>query len=868
MKRWLNLTGVCVSLATNAAMASLVPFAPPWDVAAEGPLDLRPVFGQSAESIRPIRVNGGHLTAGGQRVRLFGVNFTAGANFPAPDEARKIATRLASYGINAARFHFLDATWGEPRLIRYESGAWTNWNEDALHRFDVFLHELKQQGIYWNINLLVGRRFGVGDGVDPVINRLDRKAAHAVGFFHRPHLETQMDYARRLLDRTNSLTGIRIADDPALAVVEVNNENGLIHTWMTGDFDDLPEPFASDLQAQWNRWLAARYTSAGAMAAAWGARNEPLGPELLTNPDFRHGASGWVLEQHRGAKAALEISNNVAIVRIHNPADGGWVVQFNQPGFAVQRGGLYTVRFRVAADRPRRISANVMQAHEPWQVVGWATQLTVGPEWSSHEFTFEADRDDSRVRFGFGELAQTGAVFRFADLSVRAGGRIGPDDGEQPNRGTVRWPKRNSRGPLTPGTRRDWICFLWETERAHWAAMRRYLVEEIGVRAPVVGTVVMTSTPRLMGEFELVDTHAYWQHPRWPGRPWDPENWIVNPRSMVDEPNEATVRLLAWQRVKGRPHMVSEYNHPAPNPHAGEGPLMLAIWGCLQDWDALFLYTWAHAEKSLKAGCIPGYFDLGQHPTILANLRPAALAFRRGDLLPGRELVTVPWSEARELEAITGYGHAWDVVGLARAGLPLDAALEHRVALNLSGTDATRLTRESLPNRREWIADTGQIEWQLLEPKRGRLIVRAPRFRAALGRIAGTMVELGDGITVRLDPTQLGSATFVLTTVSGDSAAGGPMRAIVAATAYVQNTDMQWTSPEMLSVGRNWGRAPSLVEPVSFELSVRGARGMLQPLDDHGRPSGAPLALRDGVVLASGTRTLWYELKVDRARVK
>ncbi|MCX7819518.1 MAG: carbohydrate binding domain-containing protein [Kiritimatiellae bacterium] len=858
----LRALGVAASLTIRVGASEPVPFAPPWDDTEGGVLDLRPVLAQSAASIRPVRVRNGRLVAGDRRVRLFGVNVTASACFPAEADAPKIAARMASFGINAVRFHFLDSTWGEPRLIRYESGSWTNWNPDALRRLDVFLHELKRQGIYWNINLLVGRRFGVGDGVDPAIQRLDWKAAHAVGFFHAPHLEAQKAYARRLLDRVNPLTGQRVADDPALAMVEINNENGLIHTWLSGDLDGLPEPFASDLQAQWNRWLAARYSSAEAMMSAWGARCEPPGPELLTNADFSAGATGWVLELHRGARAKLQTSNGLAVVRVENPADGGWAVQFNQPGFAVRRGGLYTVRFRVAADRPRWILANVMQAHEPWQSVGWDVRIEVKPEWTAYEFTFEAERDDPRVRFGFSDLAQAGAVFRFADLSVRPGGRIGPAEDERPERGTVRWPRRHGRSPLTDRMRRDWIEFLWDTERAHWTAMRKCLQQEIGVAAPVVGTVVMTSTPRLMGEFELVDTHAYWQHPRWTGRPWDPENWIVEPRSMVDAPSESTVRMLAWQRVKGRPHMVSEYNHPAPNPHAGEGPLMLATFGSLQDWDAIFLYTWAHGDDSLKAGRIPGYFDIGQHPTILANVRPAALAFRRGDVAAARTEVTAPWSLDRELDAIARHGYAWDVVGLARAGLPLDVALEHRVALDLEAGEPIPMPAAPERRRHEWLADTGQIEWRLMESGGGRLLVRSERFRAALGRIAGAELDLGEGLRVRIGPTRLRAATFAICALEGGSLVRAPLRAIVAATAYTENTGMRWVSPEMMSVGRQWGSAPSRIEPVEFELVLPGAEGALQPLDDRGRPTGTARELRGGAVSASGAATLWYELRL------
>ena len=195
-------------------------------------------------------------------------------------------------------------------------------------------------------------------------------------------------------------------------------------------------------------------------------------------------------------------------------------------------------------------------------------------------------------------------------------------------------PKFAESRALPAGGRRDWIRFLWETERKHWTGIERFLKEELGVKVPVVGTIVATSTPNLMSDMDVVDSHAYWQHPQFPGKAWDMDNWLVKNISMVDYPDDATVTRLAFQRVAGKPHMVSEYNHPAPNTHAGEGPLFVAAFGALQDWDAIFLYTYSHEEKETKAGCIPSFFSIAQHPTIMANVPVASLLFRRGDLRP------------------------------------------------------------------------------------------------------------------------------------------------------------------------------------------------------------------------------------------
>ncbi len=864
MKQWIAAVGLAWT-AGIAGAADLVPFAPPWDDGAAGPVDLRPVLGQGAGSIAPVRVRDGHLVAGDRRLRLFGANLTAGACFPDHATAEGVAGRMAKFGLNGVRFHFLDSTWGEQKLVNYASGSWTNWSPDVQDRLDYFMARLKDQGVYWNVNLLVGRRFGVGDGVDPAINKLDWKAAHAVGFFHAPHLEAQKAYARRLLGHVNPYTKLAVVHDPALAMVEINNENGLIHTWMSRDFDDLPEPFAGDLQRQWNAWLAKRHTDTKALAAAWGARNEAPGAEMLRNAGFADGMKEWALEQHNGSRATVAPADGAAMLRIEAVGSNPWSVQFNQTRLAVKKGGLYTVRFRAAADAKRTIQATIMQAHDPWKELGWSARFEVGPEWKTFDFTIVADGDDDNARFGFTELGQGGATFRFADLSLKPGGRMGLAGDETLESRSVRWPKAGASRPMATGERADWIRFLWETERAHWEAMRRCVVDEIGVKVPVVGSIVATSTPNLMGAFDLVDTHAYWQHPQWPRRQWDPEDWTVKPWSMADHPDGATLSRLAWQRVAGKPHMVSEYNHPAPNPHAGEGPLMLAAVAALQDWDALFYYTWSHDEKNTKAGRIPGYFDIGQHPTIMANLPAAALLFRRGDVAAARELVTAALPPEREIDLIARQGHAWSVLNLDRMGVDVGAAFLHRVALDLRGPADAPPPSPPTAARTEWLADTGEIAWRLPGKDRGVFAVKAPRAKAVVGHIDGTTLDLGHGVRVTVEATRMGWCTLALSLLEGEAFDRSPRRALLTATAYAENTGMVWKDKERTSVGTKWGTAPSLVEPVAATISFAPAAGAvrLYPLDDRGRRTGAVIeAGGDGrLVLGPPHRTLWYEVE-------
>lgn len=848
-----------------------VPFNLPWDDDAPGAADLRPTLPRPAGAEGPVEVRDGHLWVGNRRLRLFGANFTAGACFPAPAVADKVASRLAKFGFNAVRLHFLDATWGNPRLISYETGDWTRWDAETLRRLDYFVSRLIREGIYINLNLLVGRRFGVGDGVDPAVGRMDWKAAHAVGFFHAPHFEAQKEYARRLLTHRNPFTGRTYAEDPAVAIVEINNENGLLHTWMEGKFEDLPEPFAADLRGQWNRWLQHRYPTTDALGRAWGARAEALGGERLANAEFRQGLEGWRLERHGGAEAEAEpVRGKGVLLRVRRPGRESWHVQFHQAGVSLKQGALYTLEVRAAADRPRRVVVEVMQARTPWKNLGLRETLLLDGNERTFSFSFVAAETEEAARVGISQLGQENAEFRFSRISLREGGRWGLEEGESVEQGTVAVPRVSRFRSWPFAAREDWVRFLWETERQAWIRLRQFLKEDLGVRGLVAGTIVGTSTPTLMADLDLVDTHAYWQHPRFPGRPWDPDHWFIRNASMVDFVEEATVTRLSFRRVAGKPHMVSEYHHPAPNFYAGEAPLFLGAFAALQDWDAVFLYTYAHDEARMTADRIPGFFDIGPHPTVMANAFVASLLFRRGDLAPARHECRIPLPAKREIELAAAHGRAWDVFPVGSLGVDLKTAIRARITLDLGGDPSAFPTVPAGPRAPsgEIASDTGELVWRV-KSGAGQLRIRTPRTKIFWGHPGAEPIDLGHGVVVSVGPTRRSWCSVALTLLEGDSFERGAGRAILVAAGTVENTAMGWKNPDQSTVGRDWGQGPCLVDGVAATVSFTRAPGSAVPrvraLDPKGQPAGSVEAVgspegRTDVRIGPAHRTLWYEI--------
>ncbi len=496
---------------------------------------------------------------------------------------------------------------------------------------------------------------------------------------------------------------------------------------------------------------------------------------MLANAGFARNLEDWNVEQHEGAAVDAAVEGGTAILRMRKPGSAGWHAQFNQSKLAVKKGAVYTVSFRAAADRDRKVSLCLMQAHEPWRDLGLRTNLALTKEPQPFVFTFIATDDDAVARLSFADMNQEGAEFRIGELSFKAGGRVGLGEGESLENRNIRVPKFAESRALPAGGRRDWIRFLWETERKHWTGIERFLKEELGVKVPVVGTIVATSTPNLMSDMDVVDSHAYWQHPQFPGKAWDMDNWLVKNISMVDYPDDATVTRLAFQRVAGKPHMVSEYNHPAPNTHAGEGPLFVAAFGALQDWDAIFLYTYSHEEKETKAGCIPSFFSIAQHPTIMANVPVASLLFRRGDLRPAKELLELPLPPEKEIELVARKGHAWDVCPVEGLGLDLKNAIVHRIAMDVSGK-ASMPTVAALASQRQ-VSDTGELCWRLPGKDRGVLELRGSKTKAVIGHVDNQRIDLGDGVQVRVGQTQSNWCTVSLTLLEGDSFDRNPRRA-------------------------------------------------------------------------------------------
>ena len=220
-------------------------------------------------------VKDGHLCfENGKRSRFIGVSMVGAGCLPKHDTADAVADRLASSGINLVRMHYMDGMLSKKapiRLIDYAKGSSRNLNEEALERLDYFTFKLRERGIYVQLDTFVGRNWmPEGDELDYPDQMPTNWAPKQANIFNRRMIELQKEYQTKLLTHQNRYTGLRYVDDPAIAVVQIMNENSLL--WDFGanfNMDSLPPHYKLELKEKWRLYLKQKYTTNEALRSAW-----------------------------------------------------------------------------------------------------------------------------------------------------------------------------------------------------------------------------------------------------------------------------------------------------------------------------------------------------------------------------------------------------------------------------------------------------------------------------------------------------------------------------------------------------------------------------------------------------------------------
>ncbi len=864
MKPTIFLLTAVLTTSAFAQSEARFPWVMPWDDATKNAADVSFLNPAPLTNKQRISVRDGHFfDATNRRVRFMGTGTSAGANFPSKEDAPKIAARLHKLGFNIIRLHHMDATWANPGIFQGDDKRETI-SPDSLDKLDFFVAALKKNGIYVDLNLHVSWAPSTQAGFPDTDKIPD--LGKQISYFEKRSIEHQKNYAKQFLTHVNPYTKLKWADDPAIALIEITNEDTLFGEAFTGSLQTLPPYYRDQLQGQWNGFLKAKYPSTEALLKAWSGAKE-LGPNLLQNAQFAADGDKWTFEKQNGQyETKFETAEGgptgkALHLSVTELADQTWKHQVHQNGLNFEDGAVYTLQFWAKSDKNRTLPLYLGYDKEPWNHVGEGGRVALTTSWQKFTRVISANNplpDHNRLSFQIGE--QLGDIW-LADLSLRKGivVELAPD--QKLEDGTIAL----AIGGNTPQGR-DAIDFLLGVERDFSLLMRDYIQKDLGAKSPVacsqawlggLGGVLRES------RMDWVDMHAYWQHPNFPNKPWDSSDWTIDNTAMVREYKGGTIPQLAMHRIEGKPFTVTEYNHPAPNDYAGETMPLIASYAAWQDWDGLFLFDYHSSSDGWDADKITGYFASASDPNKMAALPAASLIFLGGLISPveRKSTLIVPRSSVTEAIAKSSLSNFWDSnMGRlwAQNGATRSDWLQSKMAVRLVDGNAP------LGIERQFLSSSEALEWHTDAPENSLFTLKSDKVKGAIGFLGGQWVDLG-GFVVQMEKTPRNFATIMLTP-RDDKPVAKSKSLLLTALADIENNGMKWNEART-SVGTNWGTGPTMAQDIPAQIIVRteAKKVTVYALDGSGkRAQTVPSQIVNGQLrfrIGAQFQTIWYEIE-------
>jgi hypothetical protein len=213
-------------------------------------------------------------------IKFWAINASSGWRW-SPEQMLQAARWYRKHGINLVRQHTVIGAVG---LLDAEG----RFDPQRLDRYDRWFATLKEQGIYTTWSVIYphhGRFLQKHDEVDPeLFAELDRADEEADGrrqpiavndyINFDPSLQAvAWKYFQRLLDHVNPYTGLAYKDDPALAMLEFQNESNVFFFTLNSLLERGKMPILSErMRRGFFQFAKQKYGDEGKALAVWGGR--------------------------------------------------------------------------------------------------------------------------------------------------------------------------------------------------------------------------------------------------------------------------------------------------------------------------------------------------------------------------------------------------------------------------------------------------------------------------------------------------------------------------------------------------------------------------------------------------------------------
>lgn len=221
--------------------------------------------------------DGSELVYNQTPIKLWGLNVTYAACAPSKILADRRADFYAKHGVNAVRLHKYAEGSGWAGILADDSA--TRFSFEQLDRMDYFIAALKKRGIFVLLSPLFGStKLGLEDyeqieyahewGAKPAMGKRLKTGSGAI-YLSRELQDLQIAQMKNLLNHKNPYTGLKYAQDPAIAFVELVNEESALFFGTLKQLKNSPT-LRGRTAAHFTDWILSRYGGKDQVLEHWG----------------------------------------------------------------------------------------------------------------------------------------------------------------------------------------------------------------------------------------------------------------------------------------------------------------------------------------------------------------------------------------------------------------------------------------------------------------------------------------------------------------------------------------------------------------------------------------------------------------------
>ncbi len=775
--------------------------------------------------------NSGNFLRNGEPIKFFGGNLTTQGAFPSKSDAEKIAGRMRKMGINLIRFHHIDNPWSNGSLFYGITGT-REFNSALLDRLEYLIYQLKENGIYVNMNLNVSRTFEKSDGVYAADSLSDY--AKGITLYNRHMINLEKEYAKQLLGHVNPYTGISLAQDPVLAMVEMVNENSLFRRWYgdalkpISEGGTLPTLYSNELDSLWHDFLLAKYDSTANLQQSW--NNSSKTGDTIFTEDFENGLNTqiWQMEEHEGADATFELStendNTAVLVKTIKNGTESWHITFKNVGSSVKKDSIYELYFRAKADVATTLAIGFQRNNSPWTYYS-GTTVNCTQDYKQFKVLFRAPENNTgqfRIAFRFdfhlGEFYIDDVIFKEASTS-------GLEENESFENKNIRRLSFNEINGFAPQRIYDQTEFYTETQIDFLNEMKTWLKDSLGVKVPLAGTnwYVGPEDVYVQNTLDYLDNHAYWDHPQFPNQPWSVTDWKINNIPMMTAGSSTIENLFNGLNVKNKPFTVSEYNHGYPNQFQAEMLPMITSYLAFNGADGIMFFTYS-GTWDWNADKLDGYFDLHRNHSVMGGFPIFSYVFRNNLIGESEKSTVVNYRKSDILKMPLQVENSWGT----HTPFPKELSYTNKVELTFNEDLPSDIDNVPPATASPFSLQNNQIYWD----KKGIFKINTPKFNSLSGQLSQNSGAATDQMKLE-SGSDFGSVSWLSLV---DSTLSESSKSILFVGSKQINSNMIWDGTT--TVHNNWGRNPSLLAPLSISVKLKNKSEGLKvtPLDKRGNP--------------------------------